>query len=112
MGNISNLATTGNYKNEVNGLEVSFTFKVDNESKKLIEYSGYIREVTNEPNDRPVEEKNLATFNKSMRHDVVNGMTMSLTRGREIELATIIVDAVTGLESQIKAGEMATYPQE
>ena len=51
MGNISNLATIGNYKNEVNGLEVSFTFKVDNESKKLIEYNGYIREVTNEPND-------------------------------------------------------------
>jgi hypothetical protein len=59
-----------------------------------------------------VEEKNLATFNKSMRQDVVNGMTMSLTRGREIELATIIVDAVTGLESRIDAGEMAAYPQE
>lgn len=105
MGNISNLATIGNYKNEVNGLEVSFTFKVDNESKKLIEYNGYIREVTNEPNDRPEEEKNLAAFNKSMRHDMVNGMTMSLTRGREIELATIIADAVTGLEAKIATGE-------
>lgn len=112
MGNISNLATIGNYKNEVNGLEVSFTFKVDNESKKLIEYNGYIREVTNKPNDRPVEEENLATFNNSMRHDVVNGMTMSLTRGRELELTTIIVDAVSGLEFRINAGEMATYPQE
>ena len=112
MGNISNLATIGNYKNEVNGLEVSFTFKVDNESKKLIEYNGYIREVTNEPNDRPVEVKNLATVNNSRREEMVNGMTMSLTRGREIELATIIVDAVTGLESRINAGEMAACPQE
>ena len=43
---------------------------------------------------------------------MVNGITMSLTRGREIELATIIVDAVTGLESRINAGEMAACPQE
>lgn len=31
MGNITNLATTGNYTTEADGLEVEFSFAIDNE---------------------------------------------------------------------------------
>ena len=33
MGNITNLATTGNYATEVGDIKVSFNFQIDNESK-------------------------------------------------------------------------------
>lgn len=104
MGNISNLATTGNYKNEADGLKVEFNFSIDNEKKVLKQFNGTVREVTEEAEDaRP--DNNLATFNKNDHHEVRNGITMTLTRGREVELATIIVNAIASLEAKIAAGE-------
>lgn len=104
MGNISNLATTGNYKNEADGLKVEFNFSIDNEKMVLKQFNGTVREVTEEAEDaRP--DNNLATFNKNDHHEVRNGVTMTLTRGREVELATAIVNAIASLEAKITAGE-------
>ena len=105
MGNITNLATTGNYKTEADGLKVEFYFLIDNEKMELKQFNGTVREVTEEAEDaRP--DNNLATFNKNEHnHEVRNGVTMTLTRGREVELATAIVNAVAAFEAKIAKGE-------
>lgn len=104
MGNITNLATTGNYKTEADGLKVEFYFTIDNEKMVLTQFNGTVREVTEEAEDaRP--DNNLATFNKDGHHEVRNGVNMTLTKGREVELATAIVNAVSALEEKIKNGE-------
>lgn len=107
MGNISNLATTGNYKNEADGLKVEFNFSIDNEKKELRQFSGTVKNVTEEAVDDGMINKSLASFNKNEygHHDVSNGITMTLTKGREVELATIIVNAIASLEAKITAGE-------
>ena len=107
MGNITNLATTGNYATEAEGLKVEFSFVIDNEKKMLKQFNGSVREVTEEAEDvRP--GNNLATFNKNDHHEVRNGVTMTLTKGREVELATAIVNAVKALEAKIVQGEAVT----
>ena len=93
MGNITNLATTGNYTTEVDG----------NEKMVLEQFNGTVREVTEDV--RP--GNNLATFNKNNHHEVRNGVTMTLTRGIEVELATAIVNAVAAFEAKIAQGETA-----
>lgn len=104
MGNITNLATTGNYTTEADGLKVEFSFAIDNEKMVLKQFNGTVREVTEEAEDaRP--GNNLATFNKNDHHDVRNGVTMILARGREVELATAIVNAVAAFEEKIVKGE-------
>lgn len=104
MGNITNLATTGNYKNEVNGLKVEFFFVIDNEKNILKEFHGTVESVTEDIEERP--NLSLATFNKNeYSHEVPNGVIMTLTKGREAELVTVIVDAVEALEYKIKSGK-------
>lgn len=106
MGNITNLATTGNYTTEADGLKVEFSFAIDNENMVLKQFNGTVREVIEEAEDaRP--GNNLATFNKNDNHEVRNGVTMTLTRGREVELATAIVNAVAAFEAKIAQGETA-----
>ena len=106
MGNITNLATTGNYANEVNGLVVQYNFVIDNEEKKFTSLNGSVKEITENEPDRPIERTALATFYLNPNHhEVKDGMNMVLTKGREVELATIIVDAINALETKIKNGE-------
>ena len=103
MGNITNLATTGNYKNETNGLKVEFFFVINNEEKALKEFHGTVKAAT-DVMERP--DLSLATFNKNeYSHEVPNGVIMTLTKGREAELVTVIVDAINALEEKIKNGE-------
>lgn len=104
MGNISNLATTGNYKTEADGLKVEFYFTIDNEKMELTQFNGTVREVTEEEEDAR-HDNNLATFNKNNHHEVRNGVNMTLTKGREVELATAIVNAVAAFEAKIAKGE-------
>jgi hypothetical protein len=44
MGNITNLATTGNYATEANGLNVSFYFNINNETKEFTVSNGKVTE--------------------------------------------------------------------
>lgn len=106
MGNITNLATTGNYATEVNGLVVQYNFVIDNEAKKFTSLNGSVREITENEPDRPIERTALATFYlNANHHEVKDGMNMILAKGREVELATIIVDAIEALEAKIRNGE-------
>lgn len=107
MGNITNLATTGNYATEADGLKVEFSFAIDNEKMVLKQFNGTVREVTEEAEDvRPIERMALAIFSKNEGYvEVRDGISMSLTRGREIELATAIVNAVAAFEEKIVKGE-------
>lgn len=101
MGNITNLATTGNYATEANGIKVSFDFQIENESKALrIISNGQVTE----------NGRQIATFNMDDRtiRPVPEGQKLanySLPKGREIELLTAIVDAINALEEKIKNGE-------
>ena len=106
MGNITNLATTGNYANEVNGLVVQYNFVIDNEEKKFTSLNGSVKEITENESDGPIARTALATFYlNANHHEVKDGMNMILAKGREIELATIIVDAIEALEAKIRNGE-------
>lgn len=105
MGDITNLATTGNYKTEADGLKVEFSFTVDNEKLTLKKFSGTVKE-TIENEDGTVGGFTIARFNKNEIHpEVRNGVTMTLARGREVELATAIVNAVADFEAKIAKGE-------
>lgn len=99
MGNITNLATTGNYTTEQGNLKVTFSFAVDNATAKLKTVSG----------GQVVEnEKSLADFNmyENFGPSYENQrIQMNLQKGREIELATAISEAIAGLEAKIVAGE-------
>ena len=101
MGNITNLATTGNYATEVGDIKVSFGFQIDNESKALkIISNGQVTE----------NGRQIATFSFDDRtiRPVPEGEKLanySLPKGREVELVTAIVDAINALESKIKNGE-------
>mgnify|MGYP003289376406 CR=1 FL=1 len=106
MGNITNLATTGNYATEAEGLKVEFSFVIDNEKKMLKQFNGSVREVIENEDERPIERMALATFSKNEGHvEVRDGISMTLTRGREVELATAIVNAVAAFEAKIVKGE-------
>lgn len=108
MGNITNLATIGNYATEAEGLKVEFSFVIDNEKKMLKQFNGSVREVENE-DERPMERMALATFSKNEGYgEVKNGINMALTRGREAELVALITDAIAALEERIKNGEAVT----
>lgn len=101
MGNITNLATTGNYATEANGIKVSFDFTIDNESKTLktinagqvTENGTYLASFNMYDNGGPMMEQ---------RNRQVN---YNLPKGREVELLTAIVDAIAALEEKIKNGE-------
>ena len=109
MGNITNLATTGNYATEAEGLKVEFSFVIDNEKKMLKQFNGSVREVIENEDERPIERRALAIFSKNEGYgEVKNGINMVLTRGREAELVALITDAIAALEERIKDGEAVT----
>lgn len=102
MGNITNLATTGNYATEANGLKVSFNFVIDNETKELTISDGKVTEPTSDENERVTT---LATFNKrDLGSEIKNSLSFRVAKGREVELVTIITDAISALETEIVAG--------
>ena len=98
MGNISNLATTGNYTTEVNGIKVSFNFEVDNKTAKLRKFDG---------GSAIKDEMTIATFNKEMYGgvDSRNRINFGLERGYEIEAVTAVIEAISSLEAKITKGE-------
>ena len=101
MGNITNLATTGNYATEANGIKVSFDFTIDNESKTLktinagqvTENGTYLASFNMYDNVGPMMEQ---------RNRQVN---YNLPKGRDVELVTAIVNAINALEAKIRNGE-------
>ena len=101
MGNITNLATTGNYATEANGIKVSFDFQIENETKTIkVISNGQVTE----------NGRQIATFNMDDRtiRPVPEGQKLAnynLPKGREVELLTAIVDAINALESKVKNGE-------
>lgn len=101
MGNITNLATTGNYAKEANGIKVSFDFQIENETKTIkVISNGHVTE----------DGRQIATFNMDDRtiRPVPEGEKLanySLPKGREVEVVTAIVDAINALEARIKQGE-------
>lgn len=101
MGNITNLATTGNYATEANGIKVSFDFQIENETKTIkVISNGHVTE----------DGRQIATFNMDDRtiRPVPEGQKLAnynLPKGREVELLTAIVDAINALEERIKQGE-------
>ena len=100
MGNITNLATTGNYTTEANGLKVSFSFEIDNKTQKLKRVAG--GNVTD-------ADRSVASFSSENYAPIEFGerINMNLTKGREIELATVIANAINALEVKIAQGEAA-----
>ena len=97
MGNISNLATTGSYAFEKDTLKVTFNFTVNNETRNITHIeSGIVRE----------GELDLATFNNRIFAPSVETakIAMTLTRGREVELATAIAEAIAQFEGKVKEG--------
>lgn len=111
MGNITNLATTGNYATEANGLKVSFYFTINNETKELTVSGGRVTEKKSgedEMGNTIVRDNTIATFHKNDHEpELRNGITMRLTTGRELELAEVIMNAVKALEQKINQGEAA-----
>lgn len=97
MGNISNLATTGGYTFEKGTLKVTFNFVINNETKAITRIDGGIVKE---------EEKNLATFNNQMYAPMSEGerISMALTKGREVELATAITEAIAQFEQKVALG--------
>lgn len=103
MGNITNLATTGNYATEVGDIKVSFNFQIDNESKALkVISNGQVTE----------DGRQIATFNMDDRtiKPVPEGQKLAnynLPKGREVEMVTAIVNAVAAFEAKIAQEETA-----
>ena len=99
MGNISNLATTGNYTFEKDTLKVTFNFVINNETKAITRIDG----------GNVVEDaKNLATFNNEYYRLIEEGqrINMNLLKGREVELATAITEAIAQFEGKVAAREL------
>ena len=97
MGNISNLATTGIYTFEKGPLKVTFNFVIDNETKVITRIEGGLV-IENERNVADFYSVNYLPMGESER------ITMTLTKGREVELATAITEAVVQFEGKVIAG--------
>lgn len=98
MGNISNLATTGSYTFEKDNLKVTFNFVINNETKAITRIeSGVVRE----------DEKSLAEFYKNTYGPMMSEgerIQMNVLKGREVELATAITEAIAQFEGKVKEG--------
>lgn len=100
MGNITNLATTGKYTTEFDGIKVSCDFTVDNETKALKTIkSGLVTE----------DETTVATFGMNdlspIRRASSGALNCTLSKGREVELISYISETIAGLEFKIAQGE-------
>ena len=99
MGNISNLATTGSYTFEKDNLKVTFNFVINNETKAITRIdSGVVRE----------DEKSLAEFYKNNNgpRSEDECIQMNVLKGREVELATAITEAIAQFEGKVAAREL------
>lgn len=98
MGNVTNLATTGSYTSEKNGLVVTFNFAIDNSTKNITkEDSGNVSE----------GKKSLATFYRQQNGGPIeegDRFHMEIKRGYEVAVATAIVEAIDEFEAKVKSG--------
>lgn len=94
MENISNLATTGNFATETNGLNVEFDFTIDNRTKALKTINGgRVRE----------NGMDIANFymNDNAPKALAESINCNLPKGREVEIASVISNAITTFEGKI-----------
>lgn len=99
MGNISNLATTGSYTFEKDNLKVTFNFVINNETRNITRIeSGNVIE----------GEKSIASFNNDIYRPREEGerIQMNVLKGREVELATAITEAIAQFEGKVAAREL------
>lgn len=102
MGTVTNLTTTGNYEAVSGSLKTTFSFAIDHGTGKLKNING--GNVT-EGDDEP---KSIADFH-TVEYGRPDGdemrVNMNIIKGREIEVATAISEAIAGLEAKIAKGE-------
>ena len=99
MGNITNLATTGNYTYDKDNLKVSFNFTIDKANNKLTRIeTGMVNE----------NDKQVANFNTDYYMMAEEGLRMHIntTMGREVELTIAIGEAIQSFENKVAAGEL------
>ncbi|MBR2065422.1 MAG: hypothetical protein IJ971_12070 [Bacteroidales bacterium] len=100
MGNISNLATVGNYAFETGSLKVTFTFSIDHVSRRLKRITqGRVLEGMAEYG------KELAAFGTE-NHSDGQRLSSNIEFGREMEVMNAIMEARTSLEEKIAAGQV------
>lgn len=103
MGNITNLATHGNYATEANGLKVAFAFVINNDTRNIKSISaGTVTEVDAE-DDNSLADFATTEYGRPTGSEI--RLSINVRRGREVELATAIAGAISGLEAKIVAGE-------
>ena len=95
MGNITNLATTGNYIHEAGSLKVVFNFAIDNETTRLKAING---------GSVIEDDKYVADFNMAEYLSENNRISYTITRGREAEVMDAITAAIASLEERIASG--------
>lgn len=99
MGNITNLATTGNYTYDKDNLKVSFDFTIDKANNKLTRIeSGMVNE----------NDKQIANFKTDyyMMAEEGRRMHINATMGREVELTIAITEAIQSFENKVAYGEL------
>lgn len=97
MGNVTNLATTGSYTSEKNGLVVTFNFAIDNSTSRILrEEAGNVSK----------EETSVASFYRQNNGPIDEGdrLHMNIKRGFEVAVATAIVEAIDEFEAKVKSG--------
>lgn len=100
MGNISNLATVGNYAFETGILKVTFTFTIDHASGTLRRISqGRVLEVA------AGSQKEIATFGTQDFADTKR-LNSEIEVGREVEVMAAIIEARAQLESKIATNQV------
>jgi len=99
MENITNLATIGKYLNEINGLTISYDFEICNEDKVLTKIN----------NGRVQDGENLiGSFNSGGYSPlgVKSDLQFNISKDREIEVVTAIVNALDELKTKISNGSI------
>ena len=99
MGNITNLATTGNYAFEQGNLKVAFDFLIDKADQKLTRINyGVVTEA----------DKQIANFNTDygMMNEEGQRLHVNSAIGRMVELIMVINEAIASFEQKVAAGEL------
>ena len=95
MGNITNLATTGNYDFEHEGLKVNFSFTVEKvENAPLRIENGSVTK----------EGVVVATFETPRFFVDKQRLKLSIDRGMEIEVTNAVVSAIASLSQKVTDG--------
>lgn len=93
MGTITNLATTGNYTYETDGLKVTFNFTINNETKAVQIRDGRINE----------GDAMLCTFNADSNGNI---NAWGVQKGRGVDCAHAWEAAIAQFETKLAAGSM------